>query len=141
MQVFRDVKQKLVLIGASLLKALAPGERWLTVHPNGRDDKGVHVLVQVQKDGSDKVIGGAGRALNHLRLTGVRSEAQCREEAAHRAREKERRKADREKGLTPSKEEATHAVRAQECAHEDAFVRQVADALDRGRDTVSGGTV
>ncbi|MBE7619573.1 hypothetical protein GL297_08015 [Komagataeibacter sp. FXV2] len=92
------MKQKLVLISASLLKALAPGERWLTVHPNGRDDKGVHVLVQVQKDGSAKVIGGAGGALNHLRLTGVRSEAQYREEAAqraqeHRAREKERRKA------------------------------------------------
>ncbi|MCE2580768.1 hypothetical protein LDL36_20415 [Komagataeibacter sp. FNDCR1] len=134
MQVFRDVKQKLVLIGASLLKALAPEERWLTVHPNGRDDKGVHVLVQVQKDGSAKVIGGAGGALNHLRLTGVRSEAQYREEAAqraqeHRAREKERRKADREKGLTPSKDEATHAVRAQERAHEDAFVKQVGDAL------------
>ncbi|MHB0822919.1 helicase-related protein [Novacetimonas hansenii] len=128
------MKQRLVLIGTSLLKALAPGERWLTVHPNGRDDKGVHVLVQVQKDGSAKVIGGAGGALNHLRLTGVRSEAQYREEAAqraqeHRAREKERRKADREKGLTPSKDEATHAVRAQERAHEDAFVKQVGDAL------------
>lgn len=93
MQVFRDVKQRLVLIGASLLKALAPGERWLTVHPNGRDDKGVHVLVQVQKDGSAKVIGGAGGALNHLRLTGVRSEAQYREEAAQRAQEHRAREA------------------------------------------------
>jgi hypothetical protein len=43
-------------------------EHWITVHPNGPDEKGIPVLVREMGDGSMMVIGGAGGNLNHLRL-------------------------------------------------------------------------
>lgn len=52
-------------------RALQPGERWITVHPWGDDEKGVPVLITPNPDGTHSVIGGAGGKLNHLRLTKV----------------------------------------------------------------------
>jgi hypothetical protein len=43
-------------------------EHWITVHPNGENEKGIPVLVREMGDGSMMVIGGAGGNLNHLRL-------------------------------------------------------------------------
>ena len=72
-----------------LIKAtqIPPGARWVTVHPNGVG-KGQPVLIEPQPDGSAKVIGGAGGSLNHLRLRGVKSVDQSKEEAAGKAQEK-----------------------------------------------------
>ncbi len=67
-----------------LFKALPPGARWITVHPNGKDQKGQPVLIQPASDGAFHVIGGTGSKLNYLRLTGVKDESAYREEAEAR---------------------------------------------------------
>jgi len=67
---------------------LGTGEHWITVHPNGDDEEGHPVLIKENPDGTHTVIGGAGGALNGLRLTGVRTMAEHREEAKRRAKAK-----------------------------------------------------
>lgn len=67
--------------------SIPPGAHWITVHPNG-DGPGQPVLIQPQPDGSAKVIGGAGGSLNHLRLRGVKSKSDYKEEAKQKAADK-----------------------------------------------------
>ena len=68
------------------------GERWITVHPPGHE-KGEVILVRENKDGTHSVIGGAGGALRHLRLTNVKSKEEYeKEHKEHRGKEAERRK-------------------------------------------------
>ena len=67
-------------------------ERWVTVHPWGTEGKGVPVLIQLRKDGSWSVIGGAGGKLNHLRLTGIKSEEEYARARAKRREREHRRK-------------------------------------------------
>lgn len=117
-----------------LAKALGPGQRWITVHPNGRDEKGVPVLIQQNPDGSTRVVGGAGGKLNYLKLTGVRSEAEYKEDArkrdeGRRALKKIKREEDRKAGLTESKTKAKEMVKNQLRKHEQDFVKTVATAL------------
>ena len=42
------------------------GSRWITLHPHGKDEKGVPVLIQETGNGSGvyHVVGGAGGKLN-----------------------------------------------------------------------------
>jgi hypothetical protein len=82
----------LIKNGGTLAKALAAGERWITVHPNGPGTDGQPVLIRQMPDGAAKVIGGAGGRLNHLRLMGVRSEAEYKESVRRAA---DARRADR----------------------------------------------
>lgn len=115
------------------LKALSAGERWITIKAPGHD-KGQPVLVKPASDGSYKVIGGAGGALNHLRLTGVKSEASYKEEAKqrHSSRQDERkrqRERDQKDGLTEFKGKAKEAIKAQVGDEQAKFVKTVADAL------------
>lgn len=117
-----------------LKASLGRGERWITLHPNGRDEKGVPVLIRQEPDGAAKVVGGAGGKLNHLRLTGVRSEADYKAEAGERAKArkdeaKRRAASDKEHGLTESKGKAREALRAEVGQHEATFVQTVADAI------------
>jgi len=89
--------------------ALKPGQRWITVHPNGSDEKGVPILLDPEPDGSFRVVGGAGGKLNHLILTGVKSESEYKAKAkakreAKKAAEKERRAA-----MTPDERKAERA--------------------------------
>ena len=79
-------------------RALKTGQRWITVHPNGKDEKGVPVLIQEEHDGSHRIIGGAGGKLTHLRLHGIKSEeeyaaASAEKGAARRDKEKARKAA------------------------------------------------
>ncbi|WP_198376249.1 hypothetical protein [Neoroseomonas rubea] len=69
----------------AFFKALGPGERWITVHPHGKDQKGVPVLIRPAGDGAYQVVGGAGGKLNFLKLTGVKDAADYKAEAAKRA--------------------------------------------------------
>lgn len=120
--------------GGGLFKALAPGERWITVRPNGPGTQGHPLLVKPAGDGSMKVVGGAGGKLNHLRLTGVRSEAEYKEEArsrvkAHKEARKRQVEQDRNDGLLASKTKAREAVRAAVKDHEHTFIHTVATAL------------
>lgn len=116
------------------LKALQPGERWITVHPNGADAKGQPVLVQPQKDGSMKVVGGAGGSLNHLRLTGVRPQGEYKEAISERAKAKReaasaQKARDKELGLTASKADAHAKISEQKRAAGRQFVDGVAKAM------------
>ena len=81
--------------------ALKPDERWITVHPNGEDEKGQPVLVKEHKDGTASVIAGAGGRLNGLRLRKTKSKEEYRQKVqakrdqikAQKEQSKEREKA------------------------------------------------
>lgn len=94
-----------------LVKAnsIPPGSHWITV--NSGEGKGQPVLIQPQPDGSAKVIGGAGGSLNHLKLRGVKSQSQYKEEAASKqaekkAAKKEQTEKDKASGVHEAKEQA-----------------------------------
>ncbi len=117
-----------------LVKALGPGERWITVRSHGDAEKGTPILIKQQPDGSAKVIGGAGGKLNHLKLTGVRSEADYKADALKRSKDnafkkKEQARADKEAGLTEVKKANKADIKAQVGEHRAKFVQTVAQAL------------
>lgn len=117
-----------------LKAALPPGARWITVHPNGKDEPGHPVLIQPSADGAYRVIGGAGGKLNYLKLTGVKSEGEYKAEAAKRAtarRERDRMRAaeDKKAGISEAKGRAREAVKAVVKHHEAKFIETVGQAL------------
>jgi hypothetical protein len=123
-----------------IFKALSAGERWITVKAPGHD-KGQPVLIKPSDDGSFKVIGGAGGKLNHLRLTGVKSEGDYKQEARQRAtsRSEERKRQtaqDKKDGLTASKKAAKEALHAELGQHQAKFVQTVADAMGWKPDSI-----
>lgn len=118
------------------LKAMAipEGARWITIHPNGPDEKGQPLLIQPNADGSAHVIGGAGGSLNYLKLKKVRSESDYQAEAEEKrqkktAERKEKTKADKAAGIHESKQKAKANVRVQRLSHESDFVKTVANKL------------
>jgi hypothetical protein len=114
-----------------LLKSeIPPDAHWITVHPNGAG-KGQPVLIQPQQDGSAKVIGGAGGSLNHLRLRGVKSRDQYKQEAGEagadrRAKRKEQIAADKAAGIHGAKQDARAAIGAQKKDAEAKVIAAVA---------------
>lgn len=115
------------------LKALQPGERWITVRAPGHD-KGQPILIKQQPDGSAKVIGGAGGSLNHLRLTGVKDKGSYKDAIRDRAKVRKeerakRKQLDRVMGLKESKDAAHQRVSAQKRVVDRDFVHGVADAM------------
>lgn len=121
---------------ATLAKALGPGERWITVHPNGRENKGVPVLVRETQSGSGvyHVIGGAGGKLNYLKMRGLKPESSYKEQAAERRKakaeaKKQQAKRDKELGLEKGKTKAREAVKMQRQQHERSFIETVAQAM------------
>lgn len=118
-----------------LLKATIPeGARWITVHPNGKSEKGQPVLIQPNPDGSARVIGGAGGSLNYLKLRAVKSKDDYAREAAEKKKaaadeRKVQRQRDKEAGILESKVKARQAVRQQQVEHERKFVQTVGQAL------------
>lgn len=116
------------------MKALRAGERWITVHPHGADSKGQPVLVSEQKDGSLKVIGGAGGSLNHLRLTGVKPQGSYADEIRRRAEakrdsRKKQRERDKAAGIYQAKVEAHKRISDQKREENRKFVEGVAAAM------------
>lgn len=110
------------------------GARWITVHPNGPDEKGQPILIQPNPDGSAHVIGGAGGSLNYLKLKQVRSESEYKAEAetARKKKTEERKeqtKRDKAAGIHESKQTAKQNVRVQRINQEHDFVKTVADKL------------
>ena len=130
------------LIGSSapeepLLKRMATpaGARWITVHPNGKENPGVPVQIQETQAGSGvyHVIGGAGGKLNYLKLRGIRPEADYKKEVAERrqlrqAEAKRQRERDRAAGLETSKKKEKEAVAAHQRDQEKTFIAGVAKA-------------
>lgn len=116
--------------------AIPAGARWITVHPNGDGSKGVPVLVQEEKHGSGvfRVIGGAGGKLNYLKIRGVKSEGEYRQDAAAKAKaKKDERKAqverDKAAGTHEAKQAARKGINDQRKQAEREFIRTVADAM------------
>lgn len=112
------------------------GARWITVHPNGEGTKGTPVLVEPAKDKSGvfHVIGGAGGKLNLLKLRGVKSEGQYRQESAERAALKRQAKKaaarrDKELGIDTQKNAARQQINAQRKTAQTDFVHTVAQAM------------
>ncbi len=109
------------------------GEHWITVRPPGHE-KGQPILVQDQPDGSMKVVGGAGGALNHLRFTpghkgeGRKAVAAKRQEEA-RAAKKARIERDKELGLHEAKQGVRKKLADQRRAAEKEFISSVADQM------------
>lgn len=89
---------------AGMVKAkvdVKPGQRWITVHPNGKDEKGVPILIQETKGGGSwTVVAGAGGKLTHLKLTGVKSEEEYKAKAKEKAKEKRVKERDRKEAMT-----------------------------------------
>ena len=76
------------------------GSKWITIHPHGKEEKGVPLLIKPQSDGTATVIGGAGGELNQLRLSHLKSPDQLKEQAEERKRkkaEKESKKSEEQK--------------------------------------------
>jgi hypothetical protein len=72
---------------------LPDGARWITLHPNGKDDPDnyVRVVIRPNPDGSASVIGGAGGKLNQLHLSRLKSPEEWKENAkANREKRKEK---------------------------------------------------
>lgn len=108
---------------------IPPGSHWITI--NGGDGGGQAVLIQPQPDGSAKVIGGAGGALNHLRLRSVKSKDTYKEEAAakavdKRAAKKEQTKADKAAGIHQEKQDALKNLKKQKQEAERGVIDSVA---------------
>jgi superfamily II DNA or RNA helicase len=70
-----------------------PGGRWITVHPNGDEEKGNPVYICPNPDGTHTITGGAGGSLNGLRLTGVKSPEEYAAEGKRKRSEKRRTEA------------------------------------------------
>jgi hypothetical protein len=118
----------------TLSKALSPGERWITVHPNGEGTKGVPILITEHPDGTASVIGGAGGKLNYLKLRGIKPQSSYREHAAEsrKARQlvkKQQRQRDKELGLAKDKQAARDNVTAQQREHEKNYIKTVSEAM------------
>lgn len=110
------------------------GDRWITIHPHGDDEKGVPVLIRKNADGTHRVIGGGGGAFTHLRLDNVADDTPENREK-WKAKAKERKAAKKEKakakkeGQSDDENEAEETskqeVKDAERAAERAFVEKV----------------
>lgn len=115
-----------------LIKAdsIPEGARWITVHPGGTG-KGQPVLIEPQKDGTARVIGGAGGSLNYLKLRGVKSHSEYKAEAAERQAEKrkarkEQIEADKAAGVHDAKQAARADIKKQRQEAERSVIEAVA---------------
>ena len=115
-----------------LLKAdsIPAGAHWITVHPNP-GAKGQPLLIQLQPDGSHRVIGGAGGSLNYLKLRGVKSVSDYKKDAKASAdKRKEERKAkmeaDKAAGTHEAKVEARKDIKTQKRKAEADIISAVA---------------
>lgn len=110
-------------------KALKAGQRWITVHPNGPDEKGVPVLIQQESDGSHRIIAGAGGKLTHLRLHNVGSEeehqAKAKASAQQRRADQKERKAGQSKDDAKAEKQAKADVEAAKKLAERDFIEKV----------------
>ena len=115
---------------------IPPDARWITVHPNGEGTKGQPVLVvPAGKEGAFRIIGGAGGKLNMLKLRGVKSEAEYKQQHAERAADARKKRKDqiaRDKGLGihEAKVEARKQITEQRNTARRAFVKLVAEAMN-----------
>lgn len=66
----------------------ASGDRWITVHPNGPSAEGHPVKIEPNHDGTWRITGGAGGALNGLKIQHLKSPHEYRQLAAQKRDER-----------------------------------------------------
>jgi len=115
------------------IKSIPSGARWITVHPH-KDGKGQPLLIQEERNGTARVIGGAGGKLNYLKLKGVKSEAEYKKQSADKAKaktaeKKAQRKRDKDLGVYEAKKQAKENVSSQRIAHEKEYIKTVSSAM------------
>lgn len=110
------------------------GDRWITIHPHGDDEKGVPVLIRPNPDGTHRVIGGGGGAFTHLRLDNVAPDtpenrdkwkAKAKDRKAAKAEKETARKAGQSPEDNAAEETSKREVKDAERAAERAFVEKV----------------
>lgn len=125
-------------------RVLKSNERWITVHPNGPGTKGRPILISANPDGTHSVIGGAGGALNHLRLRNVMDQAsdeakekaeKQKEKAKERRREKKEREEKRKAEQTPEEAEEEGITLEEAKLHKRVAERHV---IEKVRDQLGG---
>lgn len=125
------------LVRSELRKAAPAGTRWITVHPNGKDEKGVPILIKesAEEPGAYYVVGGAGGKMNHLKLTGVKSAEEHKEQQKERQAEKRQAKKEEERelakqGLLDKKKAADEAIdKAHQNKESDRIKAKLQDML------------
>ena len=115
--------------GRGVMKANPGDIRWITVHPNGKDEPGRPVQIRqvAGHTGVFHIVGGADGKLNGLRLQGIKDPAQYKAESKGRA--KEIKKANK------AKQEAKQALltddeKAKRAEEGDSAKKRVEDAKD-----------
>ncbi|MFA5801209.1 MAG: helicase-related protein [Thermoleophilia bacterium] len=122
--------------GKALKKAeVKAGQRWITVHPGGEGSTGVPILIQEEKDGTHRVVAGAGGKLTHLRLENVKSADEYAKSKADKKAAKKEKDKTAPKEVKETKKEAHEKKREAE----RQFVKKVSTKLggvseDRKRD-------
>lgn len=120
------MRRFLVLSGLSEALKSDPSERWITVHPHGKDEPGVPIKLKVDPANPNigRVVGGAGGKLNY-KVVHIKSKDEYRAQA--RARRQKRRQEG--KSQLAGRSKAKEAVREGKVAAERKEIQAVASAL------------
>lgn len=118
----------------ALEKALEAGERWITVHPNGDNGKGVPLLIKEHPDGTASVIGGAGGKMNHMKLRGVKPKSDYKAALSekHAQRQEARRlqiAKDKESGVHDEKQAKKKEIAGQVKSKVEQLIKDAQELL------------
>lgn len=115
---------------AKSAKKLGAGQRWITVHPNGRDDRGVPVLIQDHGDGTAHVVGGAAGRLNMLKLNNIKSKDEYRDIAKKKLEEARTKREAEKKALAIERAGMTDAQK-KELREQEKAAKEMQDAREK----------
>jgi superfamily II DNA or RNA helicase len=108
-----------------------PGDRWVTMHPNGPGTKGSPVLLRpvAGHPGLHRVVGGAGGKLNFLRVNLTKSPDQYKQESLERRKQTQAEEKAKLAAMSPEQLEAHQQKEAQLKEHrkraEQEFIKKV----------------
>lgn len=115
-----------------------PLYRWITIHPQGKEEQGYPVLLRLDKEGSSSghIVGGAGGALNYRRISRLKTKRQYQVEARARREEKKGEREAREAAMSEAELGERAAARTEvaqartEATHE--YLKTVAEVQGWG---------
>ncbi len=123
-------------IAQEAAKAENPGERWITVHPHGKDEPGYPVLIKVDPNNPrvGRIIGGAGGKLNYVQVHLKTPEEYRREASVRRAEKRARAEAMRKGEIeSPKKAKSLEKLKADREKTEQEIVKKLAEVLGWGK--------
>jgi hypothetical protein len=132
---YRNPKPVRLVRPLEMAMELKAGERWITVHPNGDDSKGVPILISPNPDGTHSVIAGAGGALQHLKLKGVKSTEEHKADAKKSAQERAAAEKERKANQTPEQREKEKGAKSE---IRDAKMKAEREFIEHAKKTVGG---